>query len=159
MSRFDKPTPSVVPHADSIAPSESHTERYRSPSRPDHCLYAMLSFIGYAWSRMLCATAARLRTVVRVSGFRFFCSYLVLSALYRRPLLPYSCTYTQQRMLTPRVISSLPSVVLTHGITNGSLFPECLLFVQPTAYLGVIFFRPPVWYVFIWHDVSASHRK
>ena len=72
MSRFDKPTPSVVPHADSIAPSESHTERYRSPSRPDHCLYAMLSFIGYAWSRMLCATAVRLRTVVCVPFFFFF---------------------------------------------------------------------------------------
>ena len=85
-------------------------------------------------SGTLCATAVRLRTVVCVPFFRFFFSYLVLPACHCRPLLPYSYTYTQQRMLTARVISSPSSVVLTHGITNGSLSPECFLYVQRTAY-------------------------
>ena len=123
-----------MPNTDSIAPTDSHTERYRSSSHSDRYLYAMLAFIGYAWSRMLCATAVRLRTVVCVPFFRFFFSYLVLPACHRRPLLPYSYTYTQQRMLTARVISSPSSVVLTDGITNGSLSPECFLYVQRTAY-------------------------
>ena len=92
--------------------------------------YAMPAFIGYAWCRMLCATAVRLRTVVCVPLFYFIFSYLVLSASDRRPLLPYSYTYTQKQELTPRVISSLPSVVPTLGITHGSLSPECLLYVS-----------------------------
>ena len=55
----------------------------------------MLAFIGCAWSRMLCATAARLRTVVCVPFFPFFFSYLVMSAFDRHPLrvLPHSYTY------------------------------------------------------------------
>ena len=66
----------------------------------------MLAFIvGCASSRMLCATAVRLRTVVCVCRFRFFLSYLVLSAYDPSPPLLY--TYTQQRILTPSVISSL----------------------------------------------------
>ena len=71
-------------------------------------------------------------------------SYLVLSEFDRRPLLPYAHTYTQQRMLTPRVVSSLLSVVLTHGMTNRPLSSELLLYVQRTAYLSVIFSQPPV---------------
>ena len=70
-----------------------------------------------------------------VPFFRLFCSYLVLSAT-----LPYSHTYTQQQITIPRAISSLPSVVLTHGLTHGSPFPGCLLYVQLTACLSVIFF-------------------
>ena len=69
---------------------------------------------------------------VRSCAFFFFVflSYLVLCASDRWPLLPHSYTYTRQQMLTPRVISSLPSVVLTHGITNGSLSPGCLLYIS-----------------------------
>ena len=69
-----------MPHTDGIVPTESHTERCRSLSHPDRCLYAKLAFIRYAWSRMLCATAVRLRAVVCVTFFWFFFSYLVLSA-------------------------------------------------------------------------------
>ena len=94
------------------------------------------SFIGYGWSRILCATVIRLRTVVYVPFFRLFCSYLVLPSSDCRPTLPYSHTYTQHQVPTPRVISSLPSVVLTHGITHASSSPECLW----CTYLSVIFF-------------------
>ena len=68
---------------------------------------------------------------VRSCAFFFFGFFLVpgLSASDRRPLLPYSPTYTQQQMLAPRVLSSLPGVVLTHGITNGSFSPGCFLYV------------------------------
>ena len=98
------------------------------------------SFIGYGWSRILCATVIRLRTVVCVPFFRSFCSYLVLSSSDRRPTLPYSHTYTQHQIPTARVIFSLPSVVLTHGITRGSPSPGCLWY----TYLSVIFSQPPV---------------
>ena len=85
-------------------------------------------------------------TYGRVRSFlSFFFSYLVLCAFDSRPLLAYSYTYTHQRMLTPRVISSLSSMVLTHGITNGSLSPECLLYVQRIS--ASFFFHPPVSYV------------
>ena len=125
-----------MPYTDRIDLTESHKERYISSRYSDRCLYAILAFIGYSWSRILCATAViRLRTVVCVPLFRLFCSYLVLSAADRRPTLPYSHTYTQQ-IPTPRVISSLMSVVLTHGITHGSPSPECLWYTS----LSVIFF-------------------
>ena len=125
-----KPTPSLDPYTDSIGPTESHKERHLSSRHPDRCLYAVLAFIGYGWSRILCATVIRLRTVVCVPFFRWFSSYLARSASDRRPTLPYSHTYTQQQIRTPRVISSLPSVVLTHGVTNGSFFTGCLLYVS-----------------------------
>ena len=133
--RFEKPTPRLVPHTVSIAPTKSHTERYLSSSHPDRCLYAMLAFIvGYAWSRMLCATAVRLRTVVCVSCFRFFCSYLALSASDRPPLqLLY--TYTQQQILTPSVISSLPSEAFPR-VTRMDPSPPS----ASGTYLSVIFF-------------------
>ena len=131
-----KPTPSLDPYTDSIGPTESHKERHLSSRHPDRCLYAVLAFIGYGWSRILCATVIRLRTVVCVPFFRLFCLYLVLSSSDRRPTLPYSHTCTQQQIPTPRVISSLPSVVLPHGITHGSPSPECLWY----TYLSVIFF-------------------
>ena len=143
-----------MPYTVSIAPTKSHTEQYLSSSHPDRRLYAMLAFIvEYAWSRMLCATAARLRTVVRVSGFRFFCSYLVLSASDRRPPLLY--TYTQQQILTPSVISSLPSEALPR-VTRMDPSPPS----ASSTYLSVIFFfnRLFVWYVFMWCDISASRR-
>ena len=105
------PTPSVVPHTDSIAPTESYTERYLSSSNPDRCLDAMLALIvGYALSRMLCTTAVGLRTVVCVSFFRLFYSYLVVSASDRRPPLLY--TYTQHQILTLAKISSLSNEAL-----------------------------------------------
>ena len=55
---------------------------------------------------------------------------MVLSTSDRRPLLPYSYTYTQQEVLAPRVVSSLPSVVLTLGNTHRSLSTKCLLYVS-----------------------------
>ena len=81
------------------------------------------------------------RTVLRVCFFSIFLSYLVLSASDGRPLLPYSYTYTQQQVLTPRVVSSLPSVVLTLGITHESLSSECFLYVSQPHF---VFFRSPV---------------
>ena len=82
---------------------------------------------------MLCTTAVRLRTVVCVSLFRFFWSYLVLSAFDRRPPLLY--TYTQHQILTPSVISScLPR--LYPGSKRGSPSPECLWY----TYLNITFF-------------------
>ena len=80
----------------------------------------MLAFIvGCSWSRMLCATAVRLRTVVHVSCFWFFGSYLVLSAYDRRPPLLY--THTQPQILTLSVISSLPSEALPRVIRMDPL--------------------------------------
>ena len=128
------PTPRVVPHTDSIAPTESYTERYLSSSNPDRCLDAMLALIvGYALSRMLCTTAVGLRTVVCVSFFRLFYSYLVVSASDRRPPLLY--TYTQQQILTPSVISSLPSEALPR-VTRMDPSPPS----ASSTYLSVIFF-------------------
>ena len=114
-----------MPHTDSITPTESHTERYLSSSNPDRCLYAMLAFIGYALSRLLCTTAVRLRTVVWV--FSCFCSYLVVSASDRRPPLLY--TSTQHQIHTPSVISSCRTR-LYPGSKRGSLSPECLWYVS-----------------------------
>ena len=132
-----EPTPSLEPITDRIDPTESHKERYLSSRHPDRCLYAMLAFKGYGWSRTLCTTAVnRLRTVVCVPFFVLFCSYLVLSSSDHRPTLPYSYAYTQQEIPTPRAISSLPSVVLTHGITHAPPSPECLWY----TYLSVGFF-------------------
>ena len=90
------------------------------------------------------------------SFFSFFLSYLVLSASDRRPLLPYSYTYTQRQMHISNVISSLPSVVLTHAIKNGSLSHECLLYESERHFF---FSRLFVLYVFMWQDVSASRRN
>ena len=78
------------------------------------------------------------RTVVRVCFFSIFLSYLVLSASDGRPLLPYSYTYTQQQVLTPRVVSYLPSVVLTLGITHGSLSSDGLLYVSQPLFLSPV---------------------
>ena len=84
-----------------IAPTERHGERCLSSSHPDRSLYAVLAFIRYAWCRMLCSTAVRVRAYVFF--FFDFCSYLVLSASDRRPSLhvhtaanpfpPRACTF------------------------------------------------------------------
>ena len=156
-----EPTPSLEPYTGRIDPTVSHKERYLSSRHPDRCLYAMLAFIGYGWSRTLCTTAViQLRTVVCVPFFRLLCSYLVLSSSDRRPTLPYSHTYSQKKIPTPRAISSLPSMVLTHGITQGSPSPECVWY----TYLSVVFFSAACLFhtstcsCDTWYDISASQQ-
>ena len=97
-----EPTPSLVPYTDRIDSTASHKEQYLSSRHPDRCLHAMLAFIGYGWSRILCPTGIRLRTLACVPFFRLFCSYLALSASDRRPTPPYSHTYTQQQNPYPK---------------------------------------------------------
>ena len=89
------------------------------------------------------------------SFFSVLLSYLVMSAFDRRPLLAYSYTYNQQRMLTPRVISSLSSVVVTHGIPNGPLSPECLLYVQR---ISASFFFSRLFHTYVLCDMMYLHH-
>ena len=149
-------TKRVVPHTDSIAPTESHKERYRSSSHPDCCLYAVLAFIGYTWSRMLCATAAvRLRTVVCVLFFRLFSrAWLVC---FRS-----SATTALLAHVHTAANASPKGTFLSAGRGADTWYHEWILLprvllVRLSA--SFFFIRLFVWYVFMWHDVSASHRK
>ena len=103
-----------------IAPTERHGERCLSSSHPDRSLYAVLAFIRYAWCRMLCSTAVRVRAYV------FFFSIFARTWSCQLLIVAHRYTYTQQQTPFPQghVLSSVPSVALTQGHTQGSLPPE-----------------------------------
>ena len=112
-----------------VAPNQSHTERPLFSRHHDRCLYAVLGFIRYAWYRILCVTAVRVRACVSFLSILWSC--MVLSASDRRPSLLH--TYTQQQTLTPSVFSYLPSVAHTQGHTEVSLFPEGTISELPAS--------------------------
>ena len=130
-----------MPYTVSIAPTDSHSDRYLTSSHPGRCLYAMMA-----------DTPGLVCCVLQQSDYVRSCAFLVFDFLARTwscLLLiggHHCCTRTPSRKSLPQAQFALYRARLTQGNTHGSLSPECLWHVSQRHF----FFHPPILlYVFM----------